>query len=403
MAPSLNSASHVNGHAAPPPASSQYARLSRGPEMQSPVPFDEVARLEALHRYELSENEGDPLFDNLVAMAAVVCRTPIAHIGLLDHDRLWIKSGVGLARRRVPRHASFSAYAICKKGEVLVVPDTRRDCRFAHNPLLALDPPVRFCAAAPLIEPSGYAIGTIVIMDYEPRTMSAAERLELRLLAQHGVALLEYRQQVRRLERELSERTMYERRIAVLQHQLVATNAALCIDSLTDSLSQLGNRRAFDQHLAEEVQRARRLLYPVSLLMIDIDYFKQFNDAYGHPLGDQIIQCVAKVLGQAVRTTDFVARLGGDEFAAILPGTDLHGARIMAERCRIAIENERWPHEPVRISVGIGQLSPGAQDGSALVDDADRSLLNAKQNGRNRVATLAFDPFYEPLTAAHAG
>lgn len=356
--------------------------------MQTPVAFDEMARLEALNRYELTESEADPLLDTLATMAAAACNTPIAQIGFLDRERLWIKSAIGLQPRQVPRRASYNAYAICKQGEVLVVPDATVDWRFARNPLLAHDPPVRFVAAAPLIEPSGFAIGTIVVMDYQPRGLLESEQRELRMVAAHAIALLEYRQQVRRLECEIAERTAYERRIAVQQQELLASNAALSVESLTDSLSHLGNRRAFEQQLATAVRHARRLLYPLSLLMIDIDQFKGINDTFGHAAGDQIIRRVARVIGQIVRATDFAARFGGDEFAAILPGTDLRGARVIAERCRAAIEKEPWQRAPVRISIGIGQLSPGAVDGSALIEDADRSLLRAKQQGRNRIADM---------------
>ena len=359
--------------------------------MTSPVPFDELSRLEALHRYDLLESESDPLFDDLVAMAATVCRTPIAQIGFLDRERLCVKSAVGLPVRSLPRRESFSAYAICKQGEILVIPDTHQDWRFAKNSLVAHDPPVRFLAAAPLIERSGYAIGTLIVMDYQPRERSEAQQRVLRSLAQTAMALLEARQTVRRLEGEICERVAYERRFAEVHKQLLATNAVLSVESLTDSLTHLGNRRAFEQHLVAEVNRAHRLGYPLALLMIDIDHFKQFNDTYGHPLGDQIIRDVSDLLGRTVRTTDFVARLGGDEFVAILPGTDLHGARIMAERCRLAIETETASKRPVHISVGIAQLPSGAVDGSALMADADRSLRRAKQQGRNQVADFAVD------------
>ena len=165
---------------------------------------------------------------------------------------------------------------------------------------------------------------------------------------------------MRRLEGEISERTQYERRLAALQQQLQTTNALLGAASMTDSLTRLANRRAFERRLAAEVDRVNRQLYPLSLLMIEIDQFKQINDTFGHPAGDQVIRRVAEVIGRSARTTDFVARLGGDEFAAILPGTDSLGAEIIAERCRAAIEDSRWPNHPVRISVGVGQLTPDA-------------------------------------------
>lgn len=354
--------------------------------MSSVVPFDEAARLEALNRYEHIESEADPLFDNLATVAAAVCHASIAQIGLMDRDYLWIKSDVGPANGRIPRRTSFGPYAICKRGETVVVPDIRQDSRFAGNPMLSYDPPVRFFAAVPLIEPTGHTIGTLVVVDNRPRSLSVAQQSMLNALANHAVTLLELQQDVRRLQGEISERSNYERRTAEWQHQLVAINAALCVESSTDSLTGLANRRAFDQQLEAEIQRAHRLLYPLSLLMIDIDHFKGINDAFGHPAGDQVIRQVAANIRHALRTTDYAARIGGDEFVAILPGTDLHGARVIAERCRLGLEAHPWRQQPVHISVGIGQLSPGSLDGSALVEDADRSLLRAKELGRNQVA-----------------
>ena len=94
-----------------------------------------------------------------------------------------------------------------------------------------------------------------------------------------------------------------------------------------------------------------RLLYPLALLIVDVDSFKHINDAFGHPTGDEVLRKVAQVLKRACRDTDFVARFGGDEFAVLLPGTDLQGARIIAERCRVAVEKLAWPEHPVRVSL----------------------------------------------------
>ena len=364
--------------------------------MDTPVPFDEDARLESLNRYALRDPQEDRQFDRLVALAASVCRTPIALLGFMDRDRLSFKSTVGLAVAFVPRRISFGAHAICKPDEIMVVPDARHDARFAKSPLVTREPRVRFYAAAPLVESSGHAIGTLAIMDYVARGLSDPERLTLHTLADQVVALLDLRQKVRRLEGEISERTQYERRLTAFQQQLQTTNALLGAASLTDSLTRLSNRRAFEQRLATEVDRVNRLLYPLSLLLIDIDHFKQINDTFGHPAGDQIIRRVAEIIGRTARTTDFAARLGGDEFAVILPGTDSLGAAIIAERYRAAIEASRWPNQhPVRISVGVGQILPDALDGSELIVAADQALLRAKQSGRNRVAVKRPDPHGE--------
>lgn len=351
--------------------------------MNTPVPIDEMSRLEALNRYDVLSAEADPLFDNVVRLAASVCHTPIAKLGFLDRNQLWIKAAVGLDISRIPRRASYSAYAICKRRQILVVPDARLDTRFAKNPLLAYEPPVRFLAAVPLIEPSGYAIGTLTVMDYQPRELSQGECDQLHALAETAVALLESRQMVRRLAGEVAERAGYERRAAAEHRQLLNTNAALSLESLTDPLTRMGNRRAFDQSLLHEVERAHRLGYPLSMLKLDIDHFQAFNDTYGHLFAEQLLCRVSQVITTALHATDVSARCGLDEFAVILPGTDVRGARNLAERCRIAVEQDVMPRGAAHISVGVAQLAADDRTGAQLVAETERSFLRSRQMGRS--------------------
>jgi diguanylate cyclase (GGDEF)-like protein len=355
-------------------------------------PVDEPARLEALFRYDLSGSNVDCQLDEIAATAAAACGVPIAQIGFLGQDRLRIRSTFGLAGTSVPRRGSFSACAICLHEDVFEVPDTRQDVRFAHHPLVAHEPSIRFFAAAPIVEPTGHAVGTLVVMDYEVRNLSEAERSVLRLLARQIVALLELRQTVHRMEGELAERVLFEHRHLEERRHLRATNVLLDRASATDALTRLANRRSFEERLTEEVQRMHRLLYPLALFIVDVDNFKQINDTFGHPTGDQVLRKVAQALKRACRETDFVARLGGDEFAVLLPGTDLQGARIIAERCRVAIENLAWSERTVHVSIGVAQLPSNARDGSTLVDDADQALLCAKRSGKNQSAAARSQP-----------
>jgi diguanylate cyclase (GGDEF)-like protein len=359
--------------------------------MDAPIPHDEVRRLEALHRYDRPVDPGDRVFDDLVKLAASVCRTPVAMIKLVDRDRLWLRSAIGVTASQVPRRGSFAAHAVCDPGDLLVVPDARHDPRFSCHPFVTHEPHVRFYAAAPLVVPAGHAIGVLSVADHVARNLRASERSELQALAQQVIRTLDLRQRVRSLEDEISERAQYERCVAAHQRRLQTSNNLLGIFAMTDSLTGLCNRRAFEQRLAVEVSRANRLRYALSLLMIDIDDFKRINDTFGHPAGDQVLRKVAEMLGCTARATDFVARLGGDEFAVILPGTGLAGARHIGERCRAAIEAASWPHTAVRISIGCGRLAPGAFDGSDLIVAADRSLLFAKRAGGNRVAVADTD------------
>jgi diguanylate cyclase (GGDEF)-like protein len=163
--------------------------------------------------------------------------------------------------------------------------------------------------------------------------------------------------------------------------------------SLTDQLTQLPNRRAFEANFALEWRRAEREMLPISLLMIDIDRFKGFNDRFGHPAGDRCLRVVADTIGLlARRPLDLAARLGGEEFVLLLPSTDAVGAAWMGERVRgavaaLAIANPGMMPGIVTVSVGVATDYPNPGDGHAatLIERADVALYDAKRDGRNKV------------------
>lgn len=160
-----------------------------------------------------------------------------------------------------------------------------------------------------------------------------------------------------------------------------------------DGLTGIANRRKFDEQMAVEWQRALRNKFPLSLLLCDIDYFKQYNDTYGHPSGDQCLKRVAAVLTEQLnRPGDLAARYGGEEFAIILPDTSIEGAVHIANRCRQQLEDLRIQHkgvaprEFVTISVGAADARPGEDwTINALMEAADKALYAAKHRGRNTV------------------
>ncbi len=160
-----------------------------------------------------------------------------------------------------------------------------------------------------------------------------------------------------------------------------------------DGLTEIPNRRAFNNALERQFNQAKRSAIPLSLLIVDIDWFKQFNDRYGHPSGDECIKRVANALtDQTQRREDLVARLGGEEFAILLPNTDNIGATIRAEQYREAIEKLNISHATahpfpyVTISIGVGTiLARQTDDMHDLVAAADNALYQAKSQGRNRI------------------
>ena len=181
-------------------------------------------------------------------------------------------------------------------------------------------------------------------------------------------------------------------RIAEMKRQLAEGHRQLQQLSYLDQLTRIPNRRYFDDNLAREWQRCARNRQPVSAILCDIDFFKQFNDTYGHPLGDRCLTTVAEALAESLfRVEDFVARYGGEEFGAVLPGVDLHGACIVAERMRCAVRDLQLPHQYgidglTSCSFGVASLIPvPGGPHHDLVGQADQALYAAKKAGRNRV------------------
>jgi diguanylate cyclase (GGDEF)-like protein len=177
-----------------------------------------------------------------------------------------------------------------------------------------------------------------------------------------------------------------------LQQQLKEMNEQLLLLSITDGLTGLLNKRQFDVLFDEEWKRAFRNKASLTIVLLDIDFFKAYNDSYGHTAGDDCLTKVAHALSNVVkRNVDKVARVGGEEFAIILPNTDLEGARHMAEQVRLAIEEIGVCHsgsgiaEYVSVSVGAASCIPNNGDATIqLVKAADKALYQAKFDGRNR-------------------
>jgi len=177
--------------------------------------------------------------------------------------------------------------------------------------------------------------------------------------------------------------------------------------AVTDSLTGLANRRHFDQYLATEWRRSARDRQPLSLIMMDVDHFKLFNDSYGHVRGDGCLKQIAEACMDVVsRPGDLVARFGGEEFAVILPNTDNEGAAKVAQEICDSVSVRRLPHccsetGVVTISLGCATLIPKfGKHAHDLIESADRALYEAKEQGRNRVCNAGDDPDSEGMTAA---
>lgn len=189
---------------------------------------------------------------------------------------------------------------------------------------------------------------------------------------------------------DISERKKAEEKLTSLQKELESF-------SFKDSLTGVANRRKFDASLDLEWASARRSALPLSLIMLDVDFFKQYNDRYGHIQGDECLKHIAQTLSLAVtRPRDVVARFGGEEFVLILPETDANAARQVAERCKTMVAKLEIPHETsaadgiVTASMGVATFKPsGAIEPKHLIEAVDKLLYKAKENGRNRIESAS--------------
>jgi len=319
----------------------------------------EAARLKALQGYDILDTPPEPKFERIVRMASRQLDMPISLVSLIDETRQWFKARSGFDVEETPRSVSFCAHAI-QEDRVMVVEDATRDPRFVDNPLVTGDQRIRFYAGAPLTTRDGYKLGTLCVLDRVPRHITTNQETLLEDLAAVVVDEMELRR-------------------AMLQLTQLAA---------TDSLTGLLNRRRFLALAEVERQRAARYGRPLSLLILDIDHFKDVNDRHGHDIGDEVIIRVAEICQAQKRPSDIAARLGGEEFAVLMPETDLSRGCVFAERLRSAIAQDdiRQGDTVIKVTVSIG-VSEAA--GLAPIDDllknADLALYEAKNFGRDRV------------------
>jgi diguanylate cyclase (GGDEF)-like protein len=307
-------------------------------------------------------------------------------VRLVLHDPAgWVVSDedgeVPVESPRAARLLPVSAFRFAERtGEPLLVADAVRDGRFTTDPYFA---GTELCAL--LIMPvlvQGVPRAMLVLENNLSRGAFRADRLDvLRLIAGQLAVSLDNALLYAAMERKVAERT----------EELASANDRLDRLSRTDSLTGCANRREFDERLAHEWSRGVRSGGDLTVMLLDVDHFKLYNDRYGHPAGDVCLREVARAVQGAVRDTDLVARYGGEGFALILPGPMTEGGPIVAERIRASVEGLGIPHAEaargiVTISLGVAAAAPasGGEPGK-LVSQADTALYGAKRQGRNRV------------------
>jgi diguanylate cyclase (GGDEF)-like protein len=327
------------------------------------IPANEEQRLRSLHALQILDTQPEEDFDDLTTLASQIVGAPIALITLVDRDRQWFKSKVGLNLDQTSRSGSFCAHAILGD-TIFEVEDATKDARFSENPLVTGPPGIRFYAGMPLTTPEGTNVGTLCTIDHVPRKLDEDQRRGLKIIARQVMAQIELRRLLR--GREVRE------------------------NLIRDPLTNLFTRRYMEATLERELHRMERVRLPLGILALDLDHFKQLNDTHGLGTGDAVLRAFAALLQSTFRQDDIVCRSGGDEFLIILPTADAKMIQQRADDLRQSTERLQISYRgnslaPITISGGAAIFPQHGMTGSELIRAADVALCQAKERGRNRI------------------
>jgi diguanylate cyclase (GGDEF)-like protein len=288
------------------------------------IPQDEQIRIEKLRSLDVLDTLPEERFDRLTRIAKRMFGVPIALVSLVDENRQWFKSCIGLDVSETSRDISFCGHAILGNG-VFVIPNATEDPRFADNPLVLSEPNIRFYAGCPL-SLNGHKLGTLCIIDQRPRRLEKEDIEALKDLA-----------------------SMAERELAAVQ---LAT-----LDELTNIL----NRRGFMGLAQHSLNLCTRQKIPATLVFLDLDKFKPINDKFGHAEGDRALTTLASQMKSSFRDSDLFARLGGDEFVVLLTNTSKQQAEEIIRRFSHSLKKynkEANRGYDVTFSYGIVEFNP---------------------------------------------
>ncbi len=316
--------------------------------MLAPTPTNnEKSRLASLQDLKILDTAPEERFDRVTRLAKKLFSVPIALVSLVDANRQWFKSSVGLDAQETPREVSFCAHAI-HRNQTFVIEDASKDKRFCDNPLVLNDPFIKFYAGHPITAPSGENIGTLCIIDTKTRVLSDDDLAALTDLA------------------------------------ALVTDEFIYLQLTTmDELTNITNRRGFKRLGQHCLDMANRQKTSCHLVYFDLNKFKLFNDNYGHALGDSVLKAFAEQMSNTFRSSDVCARFGGDEFIVLLTNTEKTTAQQAIERFSsnlTTISKRLALPYPITFSYGIVTYNTKKhRDIEHLINDADQVMYKNKQ------------------------
>lgn len=461
----------------------------------APLPNDEEARLATLKKYDILDTEPDEALNAMVQLASYICQTPIAAISLIDEKRQWFKAITGLDAKETSRDVAFCAHAILNS-ETMIVPDATKDARFFDNPLVTSAPDIRFYAGVPLATEQGQHLGTLCVIDREPRELSKEQLDAINILAKNIMSHLDLRLSHKQAREHINDLQISAMIFDSATEAIVVTDADNLIVTVNpaftimtgysyddvvgknpsilssgrqsedfyinmwqalnitghwdgelwnkrkngaeyaewlsinvilntdgtkrlhvaifsditdkkradeliwkqanyDHLTQLPNRSLFRDRLEQEVKLAHRLRQSAALFFIDLDHFKDVNDALGHDAGDKLLVAAAERISQCVREADTVARMGGDEFTVIL--SQVNDVKHVSKVAESIIQklSQLFVIDGVTLnisaSIGIAIFPKDGSNSEQLLRNADKAMYAAKAAGRGRFSQFIAD------------
>lgn len=315
--------------------------------MEKPsIPLNETERLAALRALRILDTHPEERFDRLTRLAQRFFQVPIALVSLIDEERQWFKSCIGLNVLETSRDISFCGHTILGD-HPFVIPDTLLDTRFADNPLVTGYPNIRFYAGCPIKLDNGLVIGTLCIIDVRPRSLTTEEVQVLQDLT-----------------------ALVEREIAALQLAWL------------DALTQISNRRGFENLVEQSLAFYTRQNIQAILVYMDLNAFKLINDTYGHLEGDKALIDFSIKIQQACRNADVIGRIGGDEFAVLLGNANRTNGHLFVQRLQELLNHphQKEPSYTISFAYGIVEFDPTKpQPLNDMLKQADKEMYLSKK------------------------